>query len=63
MRRAQPTVAGFEHEGRGYEPRAAGRASLEAGKGTETGSSPEPPGGMQPCRHLGVSRVRLVVDF
>lgn len=42
-------VAGFEDGGRGHQPRQV--ATLDAGKGKEADSSPEPPEGTQPCQH------------
>lgn len=37
--------------------------SLEAGKGEDTESPLEPPGGTSPAKHLELSPLRLILDF
>ena len=41
-----------EDGGRSHKPRNTSNAALEAGKGKETNSPLEPPGGAWPCRHF-----------
>lgn len=54
-------AAGFEDGGWGREPKDAGHHE-KLGK-DKNRPSPELPEGMQLCRHLDFSQLRLVLDF
>lgn len=60
-RKTPSVTAGFE-DGRGLWAKEC-RQTLEVGKGEETDSLLEPPGGMQFCNYLYFSPVRPILDI
>lgn len=55
----QPAVAGSADAGRGQEPRQAGASTNWRSRVL---IPLQPPGGTQPCRHLGFSPRRPILD-